>query len=131
MMENISSQIVEDIKLSSRNIKDNMSESVIEANKLNELNETQMQLQGEILSKILVDTKIQIRKGFKVVLEDLIILSIWTSCIFKMNLQSFLDISLVIMFFVRRTQRVMLFILSMNSLIFILRIGLIVSNMDS
>ena len=79
---------------------------------------------------ILVDTNIQILRGFKTILEELIILSIWTSAIFKMNIQSFLDVGLVILYFVRRNQKVMKFILTMNALVFIIRLAIVLSNMD-
>ena len=87
-------------------------------------------LQKDILSKILVDTNIQLLKGFKSVLEELIILSIWTSAIFKMNIQSFIDVSLVLLFFIRRSQSMMKFILTINAIVFFIRLGTVLSNMD-
>ena len=64
-------------------------------------------------------------------IEDLIILTIWTSALFKMNIQSLIDFSLVLLFFFNRSPNTIRIIMNTISLVFIIRMCIIISNMTS
>ena len=82
------------------------------------------------MKKVLADTNLQLLRGFKIILEEVIILSLWTSAILKQNLQSFIDYTLIVLYHYNRTPSTMKTILYCNSVVLVLRLLLALSNMD-
>lgn len=74
--------------------------------------------------------RINILRGFKIVLEDLVILVIWSSALFKMNLQSFIELALVILYYFSRSSRSLRLINDCMSICLLLRLLLALSNMQ-
>ncbi len=81
------------------------------------------------MRRLLVDTNLQISKGFKTILEDLVVLMVLTSSVMKMNLQSFFDFGLVILFYYKRSHKTIFFIMNAISLLWFARLVVILSNM--
>lgn len=80
--------------------------------------------------KLSVFSRVQLARGFKTLTEDVIVLLIWSSALYKMNLQSLLDLALVLVFQIGgRTPQVMRFIMHTVSVMFVIRIFLTLSNM--
>lgn len=72
----------------------------------------------------------KIIKGFKSFLEDFIVLMLWTSTIFKLNIQSIFDFSLVILFYFNRSPSMIRKIMNFMNLIFFARLLIILSNIN-
>ena len=86
------------------------------------------ELKAKIMDRLLISTKVWIKRGFKTVLEDLIILAIWSSALYKMNIQSMIDVCLVILFQVRRTPTTIKFLMNCTMLVFLVRLIIIFMN---
>lgn len=87
-------------------------------------------LRKKIKERLLVDTNLKIIKGFKSFLEDFIVLMLWTSTIFKLNVQSIFDFSLVILFYFNRTPGMICKIMNFMNIIFFARLLIILSNIN-
>jgi len=83
---------------------------------------------ASLLEKLLISPRLQIRKGFRSLLEDLVILMIWTSAILKMNLQSFIDLFLILNFILWRGPTTMNRIMNLVSIVYLVRLFIILSN---
>jgi len=88
------------------------------------------ELEKRIKKNLSVEAYINIMKGFRSVLEDLIILLIWSSALFKMNLQAIILFVLIIFFTLRRKSGTIKFIMNSILLIMLIRLCLILSNMN-
>jgi hypothetical protein len=78
---------------------------------------------------LIVHYQLMMRKGLKCFMEETIVLLIWTSAIYKMDLQSFFDLLLIVCFIFRRSFNTIRFIMDFMSIFFLIRLVLILSNM--
>lgn len=77
----------------------------------------------------MIDTQLKLHSGCKVILEELIVISIWTSAIYKMNIQSLIEFTLILGYYFSRSTRMINFVLIMNTVIFLGRLVFTLSNM--
>lgn len=84
----------------------------------------------ELRKRLLVDSKMNTLKGVKVVLENFIILTILTSAILKMNIQSFVYFLLVVIYMRFKTYGSMRLLMDTTSIMLLLRLLLILSNIE-
>ena len=88
-------------------------------------------LESEIRNSLTLEALLVIQKGLKVIFEDLIILLIWSSALYKMNLVSIVDICLVVKYHIKRGTKTIRFISNFKSILLLLRLCLILTNMNS
>ena len=77
-----------------------------------------------------VETKMMLLRGFRTVLEDFIILTVWSAALVMMNLNSFIDLALVILFFLKRRSGTMRTIMNTVSIVLFVRLCITLSNMN-
>lgn len=77
----------------------------------------------------MTDTFLKLHSGCKVVLEELIIISIWSSAIYKMNIQSLIEFSLILGFYFSRNTKMINLVIVFSTIIFIGRLFFTLSNM--
>ena len=87
-------------------------------------------LRVKIKEWLLQDTNLMIIKSFQSFLEDFIVLMLWTSTIFKLNVQSMLDFSIVILFYFNKTPGMIFKIMNVMNIIFFARLLIILSNIN-
>jgi len=87
------------------------------------------EMEKVLSERLLIKTKIDLYKGLKTTLEDLVILFVWTSALFSMNCQSFVDLSFVVLFYINRSRKTMRVLMMAISVVLVVRLGLTLSNM--
>ena len=85
-------------------------------------------LKEELRKRLLVDSKMNNMRGVKVVLENIIILLLLVSAILKMNIQSFIYFTLVVIYMKFKTYGAMRLLMDTTSALLFLRLMLILSN---
>lgn len=69
-------------------------------------------------------------KGFRAVLEDFIIMVVWSHALVMMNLNSCIDIGLVVLFYLKRRSGTMRTIMNTVSIVMLARLCITLSNMN-
>ena len=87
-------------------------------------------LRVRLRERLLIDTNLKIMKGLKSFLEDFVILILWTSTIFKLNIISIFDFTLIILFQIYRSPGMIRHIMNLTSIIFFVRLLVVLSNLD-
>jgi len=87
-------------------------------------------LKAEIKKHLEVHVWVDIMKGVRVILEDLIVLLIWSSALFKMNLQSWIFFGLIIFYMLRRRSGTIRFCMNTVLVIMLIRLCVTLSNMN-
>lgn len=78
---------------------------------------------------MLIDAKINLLKGFKGIVEELIMITISISAMQKMNMLSLVQFALVVILIYKKNDGSMRIVLNVISLMFATRLLLILSNM--